>query len=100
MQEYKLITCIVLGKIASETLEKLKSEKDIVTANKIKARGTSSKTSYKMTEVEILTVVVEKERVDEIFEYLFYLLEIDQPSKGMMLQQALSKMTSYKLPKI
>ncbi|MDQ1340377.1 MAG: hypothetical protein QG567_1534 [Campylobacterota bacterium] len=100
MQEYKLITCIVLGKIASETLEKLKSEKDIVTANKIKARGTSSKTSYKMSEVEILTVVVEKERVDEIFEYLFYLLEIDQPSKGMMLQQALSKMTSYKLPKI
>lgn len=100
MQEYKLITCIVLGKIASETLEKLKSEKGIVTANKIKARGTSSKTSYKMSEVEILTVVVEKERVDEIFEYLFYLLEIDQPSKGMMLQQALSKMTDYKLPKI
>lgn len=100
MQEYKLITCIVLGKIASETLEKLKSEKDIVTANKIKARGTSSKTSYKMSEVEILTVIIEKERADEIFEYLFYLLEIDQPSKGMMLQQALSKMTSYKLPKI
>jgi len=100
MPNYKLITCIISGKISSGTMEKLKTEKNIITANKISARGTSSKSAYKMKEMEKLTVVIEEERVEEIFEYLFYLLEIDQPNRGMMYQEALGRMTGYSLPNL
>lgn len=100
MPEYKLITCMVPGKISFEILERLKTEMGIITADKIHARGTSSNANYMVKEMEILTVVVEAERADEIFEYLFYELEIDQPNHGILLQNALGRMTGYTLPEL
>jgi len=98
--DFKLITCMVSGKIAIDVLEKLKTEKGIITADKIHARGTSSNSDYAMKEMEILTVVVESSRVDEIFEYLYWELEIDHEGRGIMLQSALGKMTRYTLPEL
>lgn len=100
MPNYKLITCIIPDKIPSSILEKLKTEKKIITANKNSARGASSKSSYQMREMEVLRVVVEESRADEIFEYLYYLLEMDQPNRGIMHQIALGRMTDYTLPNL
>lgn len=98
MKHYKMITCIVAGKIPMEVVKKLKEEKGIITANKTPARGTSSQSSFHMKEMEILGVAVEEERADEIFEYLYHLLEIDQQGRGFLLQEDLGRMTEYTLP--
>ena len=100
MKNYKQITCMVSDHIPIKVLEELKEEKGIITADKTAARGSSSNSNFEMKKMEILTVVIEEDRADEIFEYLFHLLEIDKPNRGIMLQSKLGRMTEYTLPKI
>jgi len=98
MKSYKQITCMVSDIVPLKVLEMLKTEKGIITADKIPARGSSSNSNFEMKKMEILTVVVEGKRVDEIFEYLFNILEISKPNKGIILQSNLGRMTDYVLP--
>lgn len=100
MKHYKLITCMISGKIPIEVLKKLKEEKGIITANKTPARGTSSQSHFAMKEMDILTVAVEAERAEEIFAHLFHTLEIDQEGRGILLQEDLGRMTEYTLPEL
>jgi len=100
MKNYKQITCMVSEHIPLKVMQRLKEEKGIITADKTDARGSSSNSSFEMKKMQILTVVVEDIKADEIFEYLFHILEIDQPNKGIMLQSKLGRMTEYTLPKI
>jgi len=100
MKNYKQITCMVADRIPISVLKKLKEEKGIITADKTDARGSSSNSNFEMKKMQILTVVVEDARADEIFEYLYHILEIDQPDRGIMLQSKLARMTEYTLPEI
>jgi len=97
---FKLITCILTKPIAIEIITRLEDEKNIITANTTHARGTSSKSDYIMKAQEILTVLVEQERADEIFYFLYSELELDQPHQGIIYQEAISKSTSYSLPNL
>ena len=99
MKNYKQIICMVIDSIPLEVLELLKKDKGIITANKMHARGSSSNTDYEMKNMDILTVVVEDNKAEEIFEYLFHILEIDQPNRGMIIQSKLGRRTEYTLPK-
>ncbi len=99
MNQFKLITCILTKPIAIEMIRRLKDEKDIITANTTDARGTSSKSNYYMMKAEeILTVVVDAKRAEEIFSFLYCELELDQPHQGIIYQEAISKSTRYILP--
>ena len=98
MSQFKLITCVLTKPIAIEIITRLKKEKNIITANTTHARGTSSKSDYMMKAEEILTVLVESSRADEIFNFLFNELELDQPHQGIIYQEAVSKSTPYSLP--
>ena len=98
MKNYKQITCMVSDIIPLKVLERLKEEKGIITADKTDARGSSSNSNFELKKMQILTVVVEDNKADEIFEYLYDILEIDQPNRGIMLQNKLGRMTEYILP--
>ena len=100
MNAHRLITAMILGKIPLSVLEQLKVEKGIITANKTHARGTSSNANFEMKEMEVLTLTVEGSRAEEIFEYLYLTLEMDQEGRGMLLQEKLGRCTHYTLPEI
>ena len=52
------------------------------------------------TEKAVVTVLVEEERADEVFEFIFYEAEINQPHGGLMFQQPLLANTLFKMPDI
>lgn len=95
---YKVITCILTKPIAIEIITRLKNEKNIITANATPARGTSSKSNYIMKAQNILTVLVEEDAAENIFYFLYSVLELDQPHQGIIYQEAISKATKYSLP--
>jgi len=98
MSQFKLITCILTKPIAIEIMKRLKEEKNIITANTTHARGTSHQTHYMMKAEEILTVLVDATRAEEIFYFLYNELELDQPHQGIIYQEGVSKSSSYSLP--
>jgi len=100
MKNYKQITCMVADSIPIKVLKMLKKEKGIITADKIDARGSSSNSNFEMKKMQILTVVVEDIKADEIFDYLYNILEIDQPNRGILLQSKLGRMTEYTMPNL
>ncbi len=47
---------------------------------------------------EILTVLVDARKADEIFYFLYSKLGLDQPYQGIIYQEGVSKSSSYSLP--
>lgn len=96
MKSYKLITCVMKEHIGASIVNKLKDEKNIVTANRSFARGNSVNHITDM-EMEILTVLVESDMADEIFEYLYFECEFDKPHKGIIYQASIPRSSEYHL---
>ena len=100
----KLITCIVPKGKAARVLTGLKTEKGIVTARSSFARGGGRLTSFaerglgETTEKEMISVVVPADRVDEVFEYLYFEAEINLPHGGLMYVRPLTACTRFVLP--
>ncbi|MGE4295933.1 MAG: hypothetical protein AB7E49_09550 [Campylobacterales bacterium] len=99
MSSHKLITCIVAGRRAMQAIELLK-DAGIFTANRYPARGASALSNYVYQGIDIVTVVVEATRADEIFTRLYTELEMDGPGGGMIYQEALGRSSEYRLPEI
>ncbi|MDP6184021.1 MAG: hypothetical protein QF609_09400 [Gammaproteobacteria bacterium] len=101
---HKLITCVVPKGVAPGVLETLKERWGIVTANINTARGIGKITPLKyrglgeQSEKEILTVMVEDERADDIFDFVYFEAKIDQPHGGLMYMLALQYATPFGLP--
>jgi hypothetical protein len=93
---YKLITLIVAKRKGLYLLEQLSEKKGIVTADKSNVRG-STIYDKNGVEMEILTVLVEQERADEIFEYLFVEAELDEAHQGLIYQVDLRRASKYSL---
>jgi len=100
----KLITCILPCGLAFELMEKLKDEKNIITANVNYARGMGKLTPMahrgvgEQSEKEILQVLVPEERSDEIFEYLYTVADINRPHGGIIYLAKLQAATPFVLP--
>ena len=94
---HKLITCLLPHHIAMGLLESLSREKGIIMANKSNARGSSYTTDFVWIEMEILEVVVEEDRADEIYSYLFDKAKINTSHGGVIFQHALSQSSHYTL---
>ncbi|TAJ95984.1 MAG: hypothetical protein EPO31_00775 [Gammaproteobacteria bacterium] len=102
--DHKLITCILPKGIASHVVERLKSEKRIITVCINSARGLGKlmpgarRDTGEQMEKDILCVVVGIDRAEEIFEYLFYAADIDRPHGGFIYMSALALASRYALP--
>ena len=102
----KLITCILPCGIALGVMEKLKAEKNIITANVHYARGMGKLTPLahrgvgEQSEKEILQVVVPEERSDEIFDYIYITADINRPHGGIIYLSTLQMATPFVLPDV
>lgn len=106
LRKSKLISAILPKGVTLGVIRKLKEEKNINTAQLNYARGTGKLIPIKHRdgvverEKEILTVVVDEERSDEIFEYIYEQANINKPHGGLMYMHPLIQSSEYILPNI
>ena len=94
----KRITCFLPKGTGVKMVEMLQSEKNIVSTNVHSGRGQRTAETWK--EQEILTVIVDADRAEEIFEYIYFQGKLNEPGGGFIFQSDLNRATSYKLPEI
>ena len=94
----KRITCFLPKGTGVIMVEMLQSEKNIVSTNVHSGRGQRTAETWK--EQEILTVIVDADRAEEIFEYIYFQGKLNEPGGGFIFQSDLNRATSFKLPDI
>ena len=94
----KRITCFLPKGTGVKMVEMLESEKNIVSTNVHSGRGQRTAETWK--EQEILTVIVDADRAEEIFEYIYFQGKLNEPGGGFIFQSDLNRATSFKLPDI
>tara|TARA_B100000676_G_scaffold170588_1_gene167717 strand:- start:244 stop:558 length:315 start_codon:yes stop_codon:yes gene_type:complete len=94
----KRITCFLPKGTGVKMVEMLQSEKKIVSTNVHSGRGQRTAETWK--EQEILTVIVDADRAEEIFEYIYFQGKLNEPGGGFIFQSDLNRATSFKLPDI
>ncbi len=101
---HKLITAILPKGRDKELVQKLVQDLGIQSVNINYARGLGRITPLRhrgvgeTTEKSIVTVLVEAERADEVFEFIFFEADINRPHGGLLFQQPLLATTMFKLP--
>jgi len=103
----KIITCILPDEGQDMALLKaLRKEKGVITANTFQCRGFGLQLRRKYMgkrqtagySVRVVTVVVQAEQADDLFEYIFYQVNFDHPCPGLIYQGDLLAATPYTLP--
>jgi len=99
----KRIVVILPKDHALAIVENLHTQKNINTCNIHRGRGRSTAVSDVVSygnyaEVDVISVIVEAERADEIFEYIFFEAEINQPHGGFIYQMPVEKTSVFKIP--
>lgn len=104
--EQKLITCILPKGIAGALVSSLRINKGIITSNIDNARGAGHLTplAYRgvgvETEKEILSVIVDPEQAESLFDWLYAEARINRPHGGIMYMTRLQNCTPYSLPEM
>jgi len=100
----KRITCFLPKGVGVRLVERLHVEKNIDSINVHTGRGLhaveSVKDSGAWSEHDILTVVLDAERAEEIFEFIFFQGELNKPGGGFIYLSPLIKASHYTLPSI
>ncbi len=103
-KDVKRITCFLPKGAGIRLVEKLHSEKNIDSTNVHTGRGLRTVESVKdygaWSEQDILTVVVNASRADEIFDFIFFQGELNKPAGGFIYQTTLTQASHYVLPSI
>ena len=102
----KLITCVLPDDGRDmELLTLLRSEKGIVSASTFQCRGIGPRpqgekehSKLDASSVRVVTVVVPKEKADDLFEYIYFKMGFDHPIAGIMYQGDLLTATPFLLP--
>ena len=80
----------------------LKQETGVCTGNVNSSRGTGSSASASdfdsWIEVDVLDVVVDANRADEIFNFIYEKAGIGEGNHGFIIQQNLARSTKFSLP--
>lgn len=103
---HKLITVVLPKGRDKELVHKLVEELGIQKVNVNFARGLGRITPLRhrgvgeTTEKSIVTVLVEEQRADEVFEFIFFEADINRPHGGLMFQQPLLATTAFNLPEL
>lgn len=86
--EYRVITCIMPAGHGTEVLEALRRETGVISAIAHHARGIgthSLRQRIYSDEKQILIVLVDAERADDVFHCLYYSAGLDAPHAGMIM---------------
>lgn len=97
----KLITCYLPKGKGVEIVAQLNEEKKLFSTNFASGRGRGMAKNVgfgEWMEVDILLVVVEENRAEEIFDFIFEIAGIDRPHGGLMIQGNLTQATPFALP--
>ena len=103
----KIITCILPDEGQDmELLKALRTEKGIISANTFQCRGfgLQLRRRYKRKRqvagysVRMVTIVVQEDQADDLFEYIYYRVNFDHPCPGLIYQGDLLTATPYTLP--
>ena len=98
----KLITSFLPHGTGVPIIKLLKQETGICTGNINSSRGTGSSAGASdfdnWVEVDVLDVVVNADRADEIFNFIYEKAGIGEGNHGFMMQQTLVMSTKFSLP--
>ena len=98
----KLITSFLPNGTGVPIIKLLKQETGICTGNVNSSRGTGSSGGTSdfdnWVEVDVLDVVVNADRADEIFSFIHEKSGIGEGNHGFMIQQSLVQSTKFSLP--
>jgi len=98
----KLITSFLPHGTGVPIVKLLKQETGICTGNINSSRGTGSSAGASdfdnWVEVDVLDVVVNADRADEIFNFIYEKAGIGEGNHGFMIQQTLVMSTKFSLP--
>lgn len=110
MQDFpqaKIITCILPDECQDmKLLKALRTEKGIISANTFQSRGfgLQLRRGYKgkhqvaAYSVRVVTVVVQEDQADDLFEYIYFQVNVNSPCPGLIYQGNLLAATPYILP--
>ncbi len=98
----KLITSFLPHGTGVSMINLLKQETGVCTGNVNSSRGTGSSAGASdfdsWVEVDVLDVVVDANRADEIFNFIYEKAGIGEGNHGFMIQQSLVRSTKFSLP--
>ena len=98
----KLITSFLPHGTGVSMIKLLKEETGVYTGNVNSSRGTGSSAGASdfdnWVEVDILDVVVDANRADEIFNFIYEKAGIGEGNHGFIIQQNLARSTKFSLP--
>lgn len=104
MRKMKLITCYVREGLGKPAIAALFHNYNIASADSHVARGIGKSSQFKkrgrehQLEKDIVTVMVSADLAEEVFEFLFHKVKIDQPHGGVMFMNDLSHSSDYSTP--
>lgn len=99
----KLITSFLPKGKGLDLVKAVKEETGISTGNVSSHRGTgtsSNSTFGEWVEVDVFDVVVEAERADEVFNFIYEKAGIGEGQHGFIVQSNLSRATKFSLPEL
>jgi len=102
----QLLDNLNLAALDTASEKDLRAEKGIITANTFQCRGFGPRLRkrYRLKRqdagysVRVVSIVVQKEAVDDLFEYIYYKVNFDHPCPGLIYQGDLLAATQYTLP--
>lgn len=106
LENAKQIVCIVPKGRGQQLVEALSSEKGIYNSNFSGARGVGRSGSVQdrgvgeQQERDVFSVTVGADQADEIFEFLYYKAELNEPHNGLIYMQAAPKTTVMTIPEL
>ncbi|MBE0613058.1 MAG: hypothetical protein IH604_05265 [Burkholderiales bacterium] len=86
--EYRVLICIMPAGNGSEVIEALRRETGVISTYAHHARGVgthSLRNRVYSDEKQILTVMVEAARADDVFNFLYFSAGLDAPHAGMIM---------------
>ena len=103
----KIITCILPDEGQDmELLKVLRKEKDIISANTFQCGGFGpqlrgrfrNKRKAARYSMRVVTIVVEEDQADDLFEYIYYQVNFNNPCPSLIYQGNLLAATPFTLP--
>ena len=97
----KIITSFLPKGTGLDLVKALKNERGIATGNVSSSRGTGTSSNSEFgdwVEVDVFDVVVEADRAEEIFSFIYEKAGIAEGNHGFMIQSNLAKSTKFSLP--
>ena len=85
---FRVITCIMKAGRGVEIVDALRKRQGVISASVHHARGIGTQTMRRKVysdEKQVLTALVESADADEVFEFIYFEAQLNQPHNGMVM---------------